>query len=226
MTRQIFDLQLQHLQEDVVSLGSMVADALVRSVDQLKQRDQAGSRLLIAQDRTVNEKRFEIEDKVLTLIATQQPMARDLRLLGAALEISTELERMGDYAKGIARINLMIGEQPLMMPLVDLPVMATKATEMLRQALQAFTAGDAELARTLPPRDDEVDHLYEQVYRELVSYIVEDRSTIEQANLLMWAAHNLERTADRVINLCERVVYMATGQLEEMDSDMGGMGSI
>jgi phosphate transport system protein len=226
MTRQLFDLQLQHLQEDVVSLGSMVADALIRSVDQLKQRDQAGSRLLIAQDRAVNEKRFEIENQVLTLIATQQPMARDLRLLGAALEISTELERMGDYAKGIARINLMVGEQPLIMPLVDLPTMATKAGEMLRQALHAFATGDARLARTIPPRDDEVDRLYEQVYRELVSYIVQDRSTIEQANLLMWAAHNLERTADRVINLCERVVYMETGQLEELDSDMVGMGSI
>ncbi len=226
MTRQTFDLQLQRLQEDVLSLGSMVADALVRSVEQLKQRDLPGSRLLIAQDRTVNAKRFEIEDHVLALIATQQPMARDLRLLGAVLEISTELERMGDYAKGIARINLMIGEQPLMKPLVDLPVMAAKACEMLRQALQAFATGDVMLARMIPAEDDKVDHLYEQVYRELVWYIMQDRSAIEQANLLMWAAHNLERTADRVINLCERVIYMETGQLEELDSDMVGMGSL
>jgi len=162
----------------------------------------------------------------LQLIATQQPMAGDMRLLAAVLEILTELERIGDYAKGIARINLMIGERPLLKPLVDLPIMAQKARDMLSEALRAFSERDVELARAIPKRDDEVDNLYDQIYRELISYILQDPTTIEQANLLMWSAHNLERTADRVINLCERVVFMVTGELSELDSDTDGVSSV
>ncbi|HSJ56836.1 MAG TPA: phosphate signaling complex protein PhoU [Anaerolineae bacterium] len=221
MTRQAFDQELQRLQDDVIALGSMVGDALVYSVDVLKRRDFDASRAIIEQDREVNRRRFAIENDVLTLIATQQPMAGDMRMLAAILEIGTELERMGDYAKGIARINLMIGEQPLIKPLIDLPIMADIARDMLDQALKAFMDGDDALARSIPRRDDEIDDLYQQVYHELLTFIIEDRSVIEQSNLLMWVAHNLERTADRVINLCERVVYMVTGELEELNSDSG-----
>jgi len=221
MTRQAFDQELQRLQDEVIGLGSMVGDALCRSVELLKERDFPGSNALIEQDREVNRRRFAIENDILTLIATQQPMAGDMRMLAAMLEICTELERMGDYAKGIARINLMIGEQPLIKPLVDMPIMADIARDMLDQALKAFMDGDVELARSIPARDDEIDGLYQQIYRELLTFIFDDHSLIEQANLLMWAAHNLERTADRVINLCERVVYMVTGELEELNSDSG-----
>jgi phosphate transport system protein len=221
MTRQAFDQELQRLQDDVIALGSMVGDALVYSVDVLKRRDFDASHQIIEQDREVNRRRFAIENDVLTLIATQQPMAGDMRMLAAILEIGTELERMGDYAKGIARINLMIGEQPLIKPLIDLPIMAGIARSMLDQALKAFIDGDAALARSIPRRDDEIDALYQQVYHELLTFIIEDRSVAEQSNLLMWVAHNLERTADRVINLCERVVYMVTGELEELNSDSG-----
>lgn len=221
MPRQAFDQELQRLRDDVINLGSMVGDALCHSVEILKERDFAASKALIESDREVNRRRFAIENDVLTLIATQQPMAGDMRMLAAMLEICTELERMGDYAKGIAQINLMIGEQPLIKPLIDLPVMADIAREMLDQALKAFMEGDVALARSIPKRDDEIDSLYEQIYRELLTFIIDDRSVIEQANLLMWVAHNLERTADRVINLCERVVYMVTGELEELDSDSG-----
>jgi phosphate transport system protein len=195
-------------------------------VETLKQRDFDGSRQLIAGDRRVNEKRFEIEAAVLALIATQQPMARDMRLLAAVLEIITELERIGDYAKGIARINLMIGERPLVKPLIDLPIMAVKARDMLHLALKAFMDRDVELARAIPKMDDEVDALYEQINRELMSFIVQDTTLIEQANLLLWAAHNLERTADRVINLCERVVFTVTGEMTELndvDEDLGSL---
>jgi len=226
MTRQTFDQELQRLEGEVLSMGSMVGEALIRSVDSLKRRDFAASRALIAADRQINEKRFSLEEDVLTLIATQQPMAGDMRLLAAVLEILTELERIGDYAKGIARINLMIGERPLLKPLVDLPIMAQKARDMLSEALRAFSERDVELARAIPKRDDEVDNLYDQIYRELISYILQDPTTIEQANLLMWSAHNLERTADRVINLCERVVFMVTGELSELDSDTDGVSSV
>lgn len=198
----------------------MIEEALVASVTVLKARDFPGSRQLIAADSAINERRYAIEGEALTLIATQQPMAGDLRVLAAILEIAGELERMGDYAKGIARINLMIGPQPLIKPLLDLPAMAQRVSELLRQALQAFARRDAEAARALARRDDEIDDLYRQVYRELVVRILEDRSIIEQANQLLWAAHNLERAADRVGNLCERVVYTVTGEFVELGTDV------
>jgi phosphate transport system protein len=226
MTRQTFDQELNRLQDEVLALGSMVEEALVRSVETLKQRDFIGSRRLIAGDQEINQRRYAIEEDTITLIATQQPMAGDMRLLAAILEIVTELERMGDYAKGIARINLMIGEAPLIKPLIDLPAMAQKAREMLHAALTAFIERDVQAARIIPQGDDDVDALYNQVYRELISYILEDPQVIEQANHLMWAAHNLERTADRVINLCERVVYAVTGELTELGTDDSGIESL
>jgi len=226
MARDRFDQELQRLQDEVVALGSLVEEAIVQSVAALKQRDFAGSRRLIAADRTINHRRYKIEGEALILIATQQPMAIDLRLLAAILEIAGELERMGDYAKGIARINLMIGEQPLVKPLIDLPVMAQKARDMLHQALQAFAHQDVALARRIPRQDDEIDDLYRQVYRELMTHVMEDPRAIEQANQLLWVAHNLERTADRVTNLCERVIYTVTGELVELSTDDSGIESV
>ena len=226
MVRQAFDQELQHLEDEVLALGSMVEEALVRSVETLKRKDFEGSRQLIAADREINRKRYAIESDVLALIAMQQPMARDMRLLAAILEIAGELERMGDYAKGIARINLMIGPDPFIKPLIDLPEMATKARDMLHDALQAFVLRDVDLARSIPKRDDEVDGLYNQVYRELVTYILERPGVTEQANRLMWAAHNLERAADRVTNLCERVVYMVTGEFVELSAEDLGIEGV
>ncbi len=217
-TRRTFDNELQRLQDEVLALGSMVENALVESVEYLKQRNFDGSRQIIAQDRVINRKRYGIEEQVLVLIATRQPMASDLRILAAILEIAGELERIGDYAKGIAKINLLIGEKPLLKPLIDVPLMAEKARSMLHRALDAFIRHDVTLARAIPQEDDFVDALYEQVYRELITYIMADPSTIEQANYLLWAAHNLERAADRVTNLCERVIFTVTGELTELDS--------
>jgi len=221
MPRETFDRDLERLQEEVLVLGSLVENALTNSVDALKRRDLEASRLLIAGDRVINQKRFELENDALILIATQQPMARDLRVLAAVLEITTELERIGDYAKGIARINIMIGDEPFIKPLIDIPLMAQRARAMLHQALQAFVTQDVELARAIPPLDDEVDALYDQVYRELMTYVVASPKCIDQANYLLWVAHNLERAADRVTNICERVVFTVTGEMAEMDSDTG-----
>jgi phosphate transport system protein len=221
MIRETFERDLQRLQDEVLVLGSMVEKAIIESVEVLKRRDMEGARRLIAEDRILNEKRFAIEDDTLVLIATQQPMAGDLRTLAAVLAIISELERIGDYAKGISKINLMIGEEPLIKPLVDLPWMAEKARDMLHRALEAFVQRDVDLARAIPADDDEVDALYNQVYRELLTFIMADPSTIDQATYLLWAAHNLERAADRVINICERVVFTVTGQLMEMDVDEG-----
>ena len=224
MVRQTFEQELQRLQDEVLVLGSMVEQAIIESVEVLKRRDMEGAKRLIVGDRLINEKRFAIEADALTLIATQQPMAGDLRTLAAVLEIVTELERMGDYARGIARVNLMIGEKPLLKPLIDIPRMAEKVRDMLHRSLDAFVRRDVALARAIPADDEEVDALYNQVYRELLTYIMADPHTIDQATYLLWAAHNLERTADRVTNICERVIFTVTGEMTEMDAENGLIG--
>jgi len=217
MPRDMLERELQTLQDELLTLGSIVERTIVEAVDVLRRRDHARARRLIAHDRQINERRFAIEAQALALIATQQPMARDLRIIAAVLEIVTELERIGDYAKGIARISLMLGEGPLVKPLVDLPEMAARAATMLHQALDAFVRQDPELARAITEQDDEVDARYNQVYRELMTHILASPDQIDQANYLLWVAHNLERSADRVTNICERVVFMATGRMVELD---------
>lgn len=217
MPRVVFEQELEHLQDEILMLGSMVSQALCDSVEALKAQDLEQAQLLIAGDRAINKKRYEIEEESLVLIATQQPMASDMRLLAAILEIATELERIGDYGKGIGKIILLIGKEPLIKPLVDIPLMCDKVLAMLKQALDAFIDQDVATARAIPKQDDEVDALYNKVHRDLIAIIMENPQTIDRANYLLWAAHNLERAADRVTNICERVIYTATGELIEMD---------
>jgi phosphate transport system protein len=215
MLRQTFEREMQQLQDELLVLGSMVENAIAESVVMLKKRDVEGSRRLAADDRFINERRYKIEADTLTIIATQQPIASDLRVLASTLEIAAELERIGDYAKGIARITLLMGNQPPVKPLIDIPRMVEIAVHMLHRAVTAFINHDAEAARQIPPEDDKVDALYNQIYRELVTIMLNDPSTIDRANYLLWVAHNLERVADRVTNICERAIYTATGQLME-----------
>jgi phosphate transport system protein len=217
MPRETFERELNKLQSELLVLGSMVEQAVRESVEALKHRDQAAARRIYARDRYINEKRYEIEANCLALIATQQPMARDLRLLAAILEIITELERIGDYAKGLCRINLKLGSEPLVKPLIDIPHMADLGLDMLHRALSAFVDRDAQTARSIPLEDDEVDRLYNQVYRDLLDIMIADPTTIDRANYLLWAAHNLERLADRVTNICERIVFVVTGEMMELD---------
>jgi phosphate transport system protein len=217
MPRETFERELRKLQDDILMLGSMVEQAVRDAVEALKQRDLEAARRIYASDRLVNAKRYQIEQNCLILIATQQPMASDLRMLAAILEINTELERIGDYAKGICRINLLLGTEPLVKPLVDIPRMAELGLSMLHRALSAFVARDAETARAIPLEDDQVDALYNQVYHDLLKIMISDPKVIDRANYLIWAAHNLERLADRVTNICERTVFLATGEIMEMD---------
>lgn len=217
MTREAFEKQLKSLQDEVLVLGSMVDKAVDRSIEALKKRDIEESRRIIAEDLEINRKRFDIEEKAILVIATQQPMARDLRFIAAVLSIITDLERMADHAEGIAKINIMLGDEPLVKPLIDIPRMAAKAREMLRRALDSLVARDAEGAKRIAGEDDEVDALYDQVYRELLMIMIQDPRTITRATYLLWVAHNLERIADRVTNICERVVFTVTGRMEEMN---------
>jgi phosphate transport system protein len=219
MPRETFEGRVQQLKDDVLALGDMVERALTDSVETLKAHDADAARRLIAGDGAINEKRFAIENETLTVIATQQPVASDLRTLAAILEITTELERMGDYAKGIAKITLKIGDEPFIKPLIDIPRMAAKARDMIHKSLSAFIERDADMALGIVPQDDELDDLYNQVYRELLTFMMADPRTIDQASYLLWVAHNLERTGDRVVNICERVVFTVTGEMIEMDGD-------
>ena len=218
MLRKTFESEIQQVKDEVLVLGSMVEQALLDSVDALKKRDIKASEKIFAEDQEINKKRFEIENKLMVLIATQQPMARDLRILASTLEIISELERMGDYAKGIANINIRMGDAPLLKPLIDVPRMAQKGADMLHRSLTAFVNEDVEAAKALPVEDDEVDALYNQVYRELMTFVIQDPTTIERANWLLWVAHNLERFADRVTNICERTIFIATGEMAEIKS--------
>jgi phosphate transport system protein len=218
MLRKTFESELQQVKDSVLMLGSMAEQAILNSVEALKKRDIQASEKILEFDREINKKRFEIENQLMILIATQQPMAHDLRLLASSMEIISELERMGDYAKGIANINIRMGDAPLLKPLIDIPRMANKGVDMLHRALTAFTNEDVEAARAIPVEDDEVDALYNQVYRELMTFVIQDPTTIERANWLLWVAHNLERVADRVTNICERTIFIATGNMTEVKS--------
>jgi len=212
-----FHKRLREIQDDILVMGSMSEKALANSVTALKERNLPSAREIIADDVNINRKRFEIEEKCIQLIATQQPMAGDLRIIISVLSILTELERIGDYAAGIARIVVTIGDEPPLKPLIDIPRMADKTIEMLRRALEAFINRDAGAARRIAAQDDEVDNLYDQVFRELLTFMIEDPRTITRATRLIWVAHNLERSADRVTNICERVIFAVTGKMEETE---------
>lgn len=216
-TRSGFDREIQLLQDELLQMGSMVEKQIQRSIAALRALDHEEARRIIAADNEVDRLRFRIEDHVIQLIATQQPMASDLRTLVGALNMIVDLERMGDHAEGIAKIVLMHKDQPLLKPLIDIPRMADIAAGMLHRALDAFVARDVEAARRVEEEDDEMDTLYDQVYRELLTYMLNDPRTIDRATWLLWVAHNLERIADRATNIAERVVFLITGHMEEIN---------
>lgn len=217
MPRKSFDRELQRLQGEVLQLGETAEQAILQAVDALTHQDRQASNRLIAGDRAVNERRFAIEADALTLIATQQPLAGDLRTIFTMVEIASELERIADYAKGIAKVNLMIADEPLLDPCAHFPAVAAKVRDMLHDALLAFVNKDAALARAMPEREHEVDRLHNQVHSELLALITADHNTSDRATRLFWVVHNLERAADRVLNICERVVFNITGEMVEMD---------
>jgi phosphate transport system protein len=214
--RTTFHKKLKEIQDEVLVMGSMVRKAIMSSVKALKERDLDLAHQIISDDLKVNQKRFEIEEGCIQLVATQQPMASDLRVIIAVLNIISEMERIGDHAEGIAKIVVMIGNEPPLKPLIDIPRMTEKTIDMLQRSLDAFVNHDADTARKIVAEDDEVDNLYNQVFRELLTFMAEDPRTITRATRLIWVAHNLERSADRVTNICERVVYMVTGKMEEI----------
>lgn len=218
MPRESLDRGLRALQDELLVLGSMVEKAILLSMDALRNRNLPLAKQVVADDAKVNQMRFDIEQKCVELIIREQPLASDLRIIVAVLNIIVELERIADHAAGIANIAIMIGDEPPLKPLIDLPRMAEKTADMLHRSLQAFINRDAEAAKRISAEDDEVDNLYDQVFRELLVFMAQDPKTITRATRLIWVAHNLERSADRVTNICERVVFVVAGKMEEIGS--------
>jgi phosphate transport system protein len=217
MPREGFHRRIKELEHEVLEMGEMVFDAIHRSVEALKNLDAEKARQVITNDAQVDRKRWQLEDQCVDLIATQQPVASDLREIIATLSIVRDLERIGDYAEGIGKIVLMHGDEPLVKPLTYLPAMTEKAVGMLRRSLEAFVQRDAKAARLICDEDDAVDKLYDQAYHDLIGYMIKDPSVITRATYLIWAAHNIERIADRATNIAESVVYLVTGTPTELN---------
>jgi phosphate transport system protein len=214
--RETYKKKLEEIQDDILFMGSMVEKAILRSMEALKERDLVKAQQIIDEDANINKKRFDIEEKCIQLIATQQPMAGDLRIIISVLSVISELERIGDHAEGTAKVALLIGNEPPLKPLVDLPRMAQKTADMLRRSMDAFIHHDIEAAKQIAAEDDDIDNLYDQVFRELLTFMSEDPKTITRATRLIWVAHNLERSADRVTNICERIMFVVTGKMVEI----------
>lgn len=215
--RGVFDQKLIELRDNILWMGQLVDAAIERSLRALQAQDHTLARQIIADDTAINDLRFTVEEECLTLIATQQPAASDLRVIIAAMNIVNDLERMADHATGIAKTVLRMGDEPLLKPLIDLPRMAETARTMLRQGLDAFVARDVAAARAVADEDDTIDHYYKAVFDELLSIMARDPASIPRGTYLLWCAHNLERIGDRVTNIAERVVFMTTGMMKELN---------
>jgi len=216
-TRETLDNKIRELNDSILELGSIVEQAILGSVNALEERDLESAKIIYDGDQAINQKRYEIERKALITVATQQPMATDLRRLSSIIDIAGELERIGDYAKGIARIVMRLGSQPPLKQLNNIPSMSQLTANMLHRAIGAFIDLDEELGLAIPKEDDQVDVLYNLVYQELLDLMIEDRENIDRATFHLWVAHNLERAADRVTNICERTIFTITGELIEFD---------
>lgn len=217
MIRESFQIHIKELEQKLINMGEMVIIAINCSIEALKSHNISDAEKIISGDLLINKKRWDIEEKCINLIATQQPVASDLRDIIAILNIITDLERMGDHAEGIAKIVIMYGNEPLVKPLIDIPRMGEKTVEMLKMSLNAFINRDDKMAIAICEMDDDVDMLYEQVYHELLTYMIEDPKTITRSTYLLWVAHNLERIADRTTNICERIVFLVKGKMEKIN---------
>jgi len=216
-TRTVFTNDLRELLNEVMILGSMVERAIDEAIVALRDQNVDRARAVISGDDEINRRRWQLEEESLRLMALQAPMAGDLRRIAAVMHVATDLERMADHAEGISHLVIRTADEPLLKPLLDIPRMATIARKMLLDAVEAFVEDDAVAARAIAERDDEVDLLYDQIYHELLTYMLADPTTISRATHLLWAAHNIERVGDRVTNICERVVFVVTGSIEELN---------
>lgn len=217
MLRADFENNLNLIQDEILELSSMVEHSILKSIQALKTRDVTSSQQVIDDDDLIDTKQAEIEEKCIQLIALESPVAGDLRIIVSVMMIAIELERIGDYAEGIGKISVLMGDMPPLKPLIDIPRMAENATKMLRLSIDGFVKRDPHTALDVCDLDDEVDNTYNQVYRELLTYMMADPATIQRATYLLWVAHDLERSADRATNIAERVLFLVTGSSRRDD---------
>tara|TARA_Y100001970_G_scaffold113670_2_gene141744 strand:+ start:1433 stop:2107 length:675 start_codon:yes stop_codon:yes gene_type:complete len=217
MLRADFENNLNLIQDEILELSSMVEHSILKSIQALKNRDVTSSQQVIDDDDLIDSKQAEIEEKCIQLIALQSPVAGDLRIIVSVMMIAIELERIGDYAEGIGKISVLMGDMPPLKPLIDIPRMAENATKMLRLSIDSFVKRDPHTALDVCDLDDEIDDTYNQVYRELLTYMMADPATIQRATYLLWVAHDLERSADRATNIAERVLFLVTGSSRRDD---------
>jgi phosphate transport system protein len=214
--RENFRKHIKELETRVIAMGKAVEAAIQSSVKALKERDLETAQKIIRDDVLINRQRWEIEENCVNLIAMQQPVASDLREMITIMNIVTDLERMGDHAEGIAKIVLLLGKEDPVKPFIDVPIMAEKAVEMLRKSMEAFIRRDAKAAEAICAMDDDVDALNDKVYHNMIQCMISQPQTVTRATYQIWAAHNLERIADRVTNICERTVYLVTGSMHKL----------
>ena len=217
MLRADFENNLNLIQDEILELSSMVEHSILKSIQALKNRDVISSQQVIDDDDLIDTKQADIEEKCIQLIALESPVAGDLRIIVSVMMIAIELERIGDYAEGIGKISVLMGDMPPLKPLIDIPRMAENATKMLRLSIDSFVKRDPHTALDVCDLDDEVDNTYNQVYRELLTYMMADPATIQRATYLLWVAHDLERSADRATNIAERVLFLVTGSSSRDD---------
>jgi phosphate transport system protein len=215
--RSAFDPKFAAIRDNLLRLSQMLDAAIDRAVTALKEQNQDLARQVVVDDAAINDLRFTVEEECLALIATQQPAASDLRAVIAAMNIVNDMERMADHATGIAKTVIRMGDEPLLKPLVDIPRMANLSREMLKRSIDAFLARDAEAARQIAAQDDEIDRLYKAIFDELLGLMVRDPGTISRGTYLLWCGHNLERIGDRVTNIAERIIFMTTGTMKELN---------
>lgn len=217
MTREAYERELQRLRDDVVRMGERAGEVIHRSVEALRERDVAAAERVIAEDDAIDALHMDLEQRCMRLLATQQPMARDLRAIAAVFAITIDLERMADHAEGISRAVKRLGSEPPVMALEDIPRMDAQLQEMMRDTLDAFRAQDPVLARRAAAKDDAVDELRNRVLHDLLDLMISDPQTVPRALELLIVARHLERAADHLTNVCERIVYMVTGELRELN---------
>ena len=219
MPRELFERKIKQIQDEILLLGSMVEQATLDATAAFKNRDIPTSKTLIEEDQMINDKRFAIENAILIQMATQQPLAHDLRLLASMLIVTNELERMGDYAKGIAKNTVRLDNREIPTPVRDIEKMAELGVGMLHKALSAFIKEDIKVAVSIPKEDDEVDALFNKCYQSIVNNMISNSAIIDDSSLLLWIVHDLERFSDRVVNICERTVFIKSGEMLEMSSN-------
>ena len=217
MTRESYERELQQLKDDVVRMGEQAGEAIHRSVEALRGRDIVAAERIIAEDDAIDALHMNLEERCMRLLATQQPMARDLRMIAAVFAITIDLERMADHAEGISRAVKRLGEEPPVKPLIDIPKMDAILQEMIRETLDAFRGQDVERAREAAKKDDVVDELRNRVLHDLLDLMIKNPGIVPRALELLIVARHLERAADHLTNVCERIVYMVTGELRELN---------